>query len=37
MFDGETAYTGLAARQSINVGQVCCVSSSDLEKQSEQM
>ena len=27
--DGEKAYRGLAARQSINVGQVCCVSSSD--------
>ena len=25
--DGETAYRGLAARQSIDVGQVCCASS----------
>ena len=27
--DGETAYRGLAARRSIDVGQVCCVSSLD--------
>lgn len=27
--DGDTAYRGMAARQSIDVGQVCCMSSSD--------
>ena len=27
--DGETAYRGMAARQSIDVGQVSCMSSSD--------